>query len=170
MQEGSFRDTPTTRCAFYRRLGGLAAGVDPHTGRITVPAGSVWGLGMAAYLGHEVREELRRRESATGPIVSYPRPGCWVFLVRPDLPDSTAAFAQLYRAGVTVYAHGRVIALPSPADRPPAVRHWVEPPRDGFRPSAMVVVAAISRFLPPRAIDLSALGISEVSTRTRGVR
>lgn len=91
MQEGSFRDTPTTRCAFYRRIGGLAAGVDPHTGRITVPAGSVWGLGMAAYLGHEVREELRRRGSATGPIVSYPRSGCWVFLVRPDLPDSTAS-------------------------------------------------------------------------------
>ncbi|MGK8511890.1 hypothetical protein ACRS5S_29005 [Nocardia asiatica] len=77
--------------------------------------------------------------------MSYPRSRSWVFLVRPDLPDSTSVFAQLYRAGVTVYGHGRVIALPSPADWPPAVRHWVEPPRDGFRPSAMVVVAAISR-------------------------
>jgi hypothetical protein len=125
---------------------------------------------MAAYLGHEVRDELRRRGSATGPIVSYPRSRSWVFLVRPDLPDSAAVFAQLYRAGVTVYGHGRTIALPSPSDRPPAVRHWVEPPRDGFRPSAMVVVAAISRCLPPRAINLSALGSPEFSTRARGVR
>ncbi len=170
MQEGPFRDTPTTRCAFYRRIGGLAAGVDPHTGCITVPAGSVWGLGMAGYLGHEVREELRRRGCATGPIVSYPRSRSWVFLVRPDLPDSPTVFAQLYRAGIAVYGHGRVIALPSPADRPPAVRHWVERPRDGFRPSAMVVVTAISRCLPPRAIDLSVLGAAGASAPTRGVR
>ncbi|MGY4103926.1 DNA-directed RNA polymerase subunit beta [Nocardia sp. R16R-3T] len=158
-----------TRCAFYRRVGGLAAGVDPHTGRITVLAGSVWGLGMAAHLGHQVREELRRHRYATGPIVSYPRSQSWVFLVRPDLPESAAVFAQLFRAGIAVYGHGRVIALPSPADRPPAVRHWVELPGDGFRPSATVVVTAIGRCLPPRSIDLSLLGVAGVSAPKAGL-
>ncbi|MGY2113286.1 hypothetical protein ACW9HR_05130 [Nocardia gipuzkoensis] len=90
--------------------------------------------------------------------------------MRPDLPDSPTVFAQLYRAGIAVYGHGRVIALPSPADRPPAVRHWVELPRDGFRPSAMVVVTAISRCLPPRAIDLSVLGAAGASAPTGEVR
>ncbi|MEU7631059.1 hypothetical protein AB0C34_13895 [Nocardia sp. NPDC049220] len=113
---------------------------------------------MPAHFGHQVREELRRHRYASGPIVSYPHSRTWTFLVRPDLPDSPALFAQLYRAGVAAYGHGRVIALPSPADRPPAMRHWVEQPRDSFRPSAAAVITAISRCLPARALDLSLLG------------
>ncbi|WP_327112562.1 DNA-directed RNA polymerase subunit beta [Nocardia sp. NBC_01730] len=171
MQAGPFRDTPASRCVFYRRIAGLAAGVDPHTGRITVRAGSVWGLGMPAHCGYQVREELRRHQHAIGPIVSYPRSRTWTFLVRPDLPESPALFAQLYRAGVAAYCHGQVIALPSPTDRPPAMRHWVELPQDGFRPSAAVVITAISRCLPARAIDLSLLGVAVGNcAQARGAR
>ncbi|WP_280232997.1 DNA-directed RNA polymerase subunit beta [Nocardia cyriacigeorgica] len=136
---------------------GLAAVVRPGTGRIVMPAGSVWALRMTAGLGQAVRHDLHSRRYAVGPIVSHPRSGTWTFLVRPDLPESDRLFAQLYGVGVAVHRYGGEIALPSPGDRPFTMRQWVEPLRDRFRPSAAMVVAAVSRCLPVGKIDLRLL-------------
>ncbi len=171
MRGGAFEDTPATRCAYYRRVGGLAAGVDPGTGSISVRAGSVWGLGMPAHLGQRVRDELGRHRCASGPIVGYPRSRTWTFLVRPDLPDSAELFARLYGAGVAVYRTGSVIALPSPADRPPTVRYWVERPLDTFRPSGTAVVAAIGRCVSARGIGSALLTMAGgAANPNRGMR
>ncbi|MBF6463753.1 DNA-directed RNA polymerase subunit beta [Nocardia beijingensis] len=135
-------DTPVSRCLFYRRCG-LAAAVQPELGRIVVPAGRVGAITMPARLGQEVKALMQVRRCALGPIISHPRSGRWTYLVRPDLPDEVGLFAELFRSNVSVARYGAQIALPSPADRSPSFRVWVEPPRDTFRPSGSVVVAAI---------------------------
>lgn len=135
-------DTPASRCRFYRQCG-LPAAVQPELGRIIVPAGRVGAITMPARLGQEVKALLQLRRSALGPIISHPRSKRWTYLVRPDLPDEVALFAELFRLDVSVARRGAQIARPSPADRSPCFRVWVEPPRDTFRPSGSVVVAAI---------------------------
>ncbi|WP_159837631.1 DNA-directed RNA polymerase subunit beta [Nocardia sp. CY41] len=135
-------DTPASRCLFYRQCG-LAAVVQPELGRIVVPAGRVGAITMPARLGQEVKALMQVRRCALGPIFSHPRSGRWTYLVRPDLPDEVGLFAELFRSNVSVARYGAQIALPSPADRSPCFRVWVEPPRDTFRPSGSVVVAAI---------------------------
>ncbi|BDT99052.1 DNA-directed RNA polymerase subunit beta [Nocardia sputorum] len=135
-------DTPASLCLFYRQCG-LAAAVQPELGRIVVPAGRVGAITMPARLGQEVKALMQVRRRALGPILSHPRSGRWTYLVRPDLPDEVGLFAELFRLNVSVARYGAQIALPSPADRSPCFRVWVEPPRDTFRPSASVVVAAI---------------------------
>ncbi len=157
MERMAFGDTPASRCEFYRRVCGLAAVVQPGTGRIVMPAGSVWALRMTSVLGQAVRHDLHVRRCAVGPIVSHPRSGTWMFLVRPDLPESDRLLAQLYGARVAVHRRGGEIPLPSPGDRPFTMRQWVEPLRDQFRPSGALVVAAVSRCLPAGTVDLRLL-------------
>ncbi|MBF6167565.1 DNA-directed RNA polymerase subunit beta [Streptomyces gardneri] len=135
-------DTPVSRCRFYRQCG-LAAAVQPELGRIIVPAGRVGAITMPARLGQEVKALMQVRRAALGPIISHPRSKRWTYLVRPDLPDEVGLFAELFRLDVSVARCGAQIALPSPADRSPCFRVWIEPPRDTFRPSGSVVVAAI---------------------------
>lgn len=136
-------DTPTSRCLFYRQMCGLAAGVDPAIGRITVRAGSVSAVAMPADLGQMVKMHMQSRQCALGPIISHPRSRRWTFIVRPDLPDEVPLFSELFRLNVTVARFGAQIALPSPADRHVGLRVWIEPPRDTFRPSGIAVVDAI---------------------------
>ncbi|WP_330229862.1 DNA-directed RNA polymerase subunit beta [Nocardia sp. NBC_00508] len=135
-------DTPVSRCRFYRQCG-LAAGVEPEHGRIVVRADRVGAITMPARLGQEVKALMQVRRSGLGPIISHPRSRRWTYLVRPDLPDEVRLFAELFRLDVSIARGGAQIALPSPADRPPCFRVWVEPPRDTFRPSGAIVVAAI---------------------------
>ncbi|WP_433726050.1 hypothetical protein ACQP0C_32065 [Nocardia sp. CA-129566] len=59
-----------------------------------------------------------------------------------DLPDDMAVFAELFRIDVSIVPFGGEIALPSPVDAD-AYRSWVVPPRDTFRPSGAVIVAAV---------------------------
>ncbi|WP_245839229.1 DNA-directed RNA polymerase subunit beta [Nocardia donostiensis] len=124
------------------------------TGRISVAARVVWAIRVSASVGHSVRQDLRNRWRVEGPIVSHPRSATWSFLVEPDVPLSPSLIGPLFRANVAVHRDGAEIALPSPADRPFTARHWVVAPRDKFRPSGSVVLAAISRCLPGRGIDL----------------
>ncbi|WP_280233844.1 hypothetical protein [Nocardia cyriacigeorgica] len=112
---------------------------------------------MGATLGQAVRDELQRRQLSLGPIVSHPRSRTWTFLVKADIPDSPALFGQLFRAHISVHRTGCRIGLPSPADPPLALRYWVEPPRDPFRPSGAVVISVLSNCLPARTIDLRML-------------
>ncbi len=136
-------DTPTSRCLYYRQICGLAAGVNAETKQITVRAGSVSALTMPALLGQSVKDHLQKRQCAIGPIISHPRSQRWTFLIRPDVPDEVPLFSELYRLNITVAPPGAQIALPSPGGMNTTLRVWIEPPRDSFRLSGMVVVEAI---------------------------
>ncbi|MFF2088519.1 DNA-directed RNA polymerase subunit beta [Nocardia sp. NPDC058176] len=133
---------------YYRMTCGLPALVHPtYTDMVVVKTGSVIGITMPSSLGAEVIREMRDQESAVGAIVGHHRSGRWTFIVRADLTtddsDHIALFAELYRLDVWVVRDGAEIALPiSPSD---VFRHWVEEPRDKFRPAASVVVSAVRR-------------------------
>ncbi|WP_454194793.1 DNA-directed RNA polymerase subunit beta [Nocardia sp. Marseille-Q1738] len=137
-------DTPMSRCRYYRRTCDLAAVIDPpELGRIIVRAGSVWGITMPVRLGQSVRAHMDKHGQASGPIVAHPRAKRWTFLIRPDLPDEDRLFSELFRLDVSVAREGATIALPSPAASSESIRHWVIPARSPFRPSGLVVVAAV---------------------------
>jgi hypothetical protein len=59
MDHAAFADTPASRCAYYRRICGLPAGIHPEGGRIVVKAGVVRGITMPARLGQRVRDDMR---------------------------------------------------------------------------------------------------------------
>ncbi|WP_280484570.1 DNA-directed RNA polymerase subunit beta [Nocardia cyriacigeorgica] len=144
MEHVPFGDTPFTRCVFYRKVCDLPATIDPpEIGRIVMPADHVWAVMMPAHLGQRVRIHLRNRGAETGPIISHLRSNRWSYLVRPDLPDETALFAELFRIDVSVVRTGGTIALPSPTDRGARFRRWIQPPRCAFRPSGQAIVASI---------------------------
>ncbi|BDT93181.1 DNA-directed RNA polymerase subunit beta [Nocardia sputorum] len=137
-------DTPLSRCLFYRRECALPAVVDPpELGRIVMRAGSVWAMTMPTRLGQAVKAHLQSGGVALGPIVGHPRSGRWTFLTQPDLPDDVRLFAELFRLDVAVARSGATIALPSPTAAVGAIRHWVVPPRNAFRPSGHLVVEAV---------------------------
>lgn len=144
MEHVPFGDTPYTRCIFYRRVCDLPATIDPpEIGRIVMRADHVWALMMPAHLGQRVRVDLRNRGAACGPVISHLRSNRWSFLVRPDLPDETPLFAELFRIDVSVVRTGGTIALPSPTDWGARFRRWIQPPRCAFRPSGRTVIESI---------------------------
>jgi hypothetical protein len=144
MEHTPFGDTPRSRCHFYRRVCDLPAVIDPpELGRIIMRSSHVGALTMPAPLGRAVRDMMRRRRDALGPIVAHPRSNRWTYLIRPDLPEDTKLFAELFRINVSIVREGGTVALPSPTAESGAVRHWIETPRDRFRPSGMVVVECI---------------------------
>lgn len=146
----SFGDTPRSRCHFYRRVCDLPAVIDPpELGRIIMRASYVGALTMPAPLGRAVRQVMQRRRDAIGPIVAHPRSNRWTYIVRPDLPDDTKLFAEMFRLDVSIVREGGTVALPSPTAESGAVRHWIETPRDRYRPSGMVVVQAIRACADP---------------------
>lgn len=120
MEHISFGDTPRTRCHYYRRVCDLPARIDPpELGRIVMTAGHTWALMMPSALGFAVKKDLQRsrdHDAATGagPIISHIRSGRWSFLIRPDLPDDTTLFAEMFRLDISVVRTGATIALPSP--------------------------------------------------------
>jgi hypothetical protein len=63
--------------------------------------------------------------------------------VRPDLPNDDSLFAEMFRLDVSIVRAGGEIALPSPTDRCALFRHWVEPPRCGYRPSGQLILESI---------------------------
>ncbi|MGY4102838.1 DNA-directed RNA polymerase subunit beta [Nocardia sp. R16R-3T] len=142
MDQQAFADTPASRCAFYRRICGLPAGIHPAAGRIIVKVGVVAAITMPATLGRIVRDDMLFRGLALGPIIAHTRSGRWTFLCRPDLPDDLELFAELFRIDVSIVPFGGEIALPSPVDADD-YRSWVVPPRDTYRPSGAVIVAAV---------------------------
>ncbi|MGK8488047.1 DNA-directed RNA polymerase subunit beta [Nocardia asiatica] len=115
----------------------------PELGRIVLRAGSVWAMTMPARLGQAVKAHMQSGGVPLGPIVGHPRSGRWTYLIRPDLPDDVRLFAELFRLDVAVARSGATIALPSPTASVGAIRHWIVSPRNNFRPSGRVVVAAI---------------------------
>ncbi|TLG12200.1 DNA-directed RNA polymerase subunit beta [Nocardia cyriacigeorgica] len=149
MENVPFGDTPRSRCQFYRRVCDLPAWIDPpEIGRIVMRADHVWGLMMPSALGLAVHGDLRRSRdhdsaSGVGPIISHMRSGRWTFLIRPDLPDDTALFAEMFRLDVSVVRTGATIALPSPTDQGERFRRWIQPPRSPFRPSGLTVIDSI---------------------------
>ncbi|MET9289885.1 DNA-directed RNA polymerase subunit beta [Nocardia beijingensis] len=145
MDEGAFGDTLLSRCQYYRRTCGLPVVIDPpELGRIVLRAGSVWGVTMPTRLGQSVKAYLHNGGHAIGPIVGHPRSGRWTFLIRPDIDLSDVKlFAEMFRLDVNVARTGASIALPSPAASAEAIRHWIVPPRNAFRPSGQVVIAGV---------------------------
>lgn len=149
MQHVPFGDTPHTRCVFYRRVCDLPACIDPpELGRIIIRARHTWALIMPSPLGSAVHTDLRHRRdhdagSGAGPIIAHPRSGRWTFLIRPDLPDDTALFAEMFRLDVSIARTGATIALPSPTDRGDHFRQWVHLPHCPFRPSGLTVIDSI---------------------------
>lgn len=98
--------------------------------------------------GFAVNKDLqhsRDHDSAAGagPIISHIRSGRWSFLIRPDLPDDTALFAEMFRLDIFVVRTGATIALPSPTDRGELFRRWIQPPRCPFRPSGRLVIDSV---------------------------
>ncbi|WP_280233180.1 DNA-directed RNA polymerase subunit beta [Nocardia cyriacigeorgica] len=164
MRLDSFGDNPSSRCVFYREVCGLDALVQAGTGRILVQAKGVWCVRMPGVLGQSVRADMHARRQAVGPIISHPRSGSWSFLVRPDVSVPSALSAQLFRVRVAVLRAGAEIALPSPADRQPNLRYWLEPPRDRYRPSAALILASLARSLPARAIDVRLLDVTDTDS------
>ncbi|MBF6469193.1 DNA-directed RNA polymerase subunit beta [Nocardia beijingensis] len=144
-------DTPRSRCQFYRRECDLPAVVDPpELGRIVMRAGSVWALTMPSGLGQAVKAHLQSKSVRLGPILAHPRSNRWTFLIAPDLPENdTRLFAELFRLNVSVSRTGSTIALPSPTAAVGSIRSWIVPPRNRFRPSGRVVVAAIRAWAEP---------------------
>ncbi|MEU8895464.1 DNA-directed RNA polymerase subunit beta [Nocardia sp. NPDC048505] len=138
------RDTPRSQCTYYRQVCDLAARIDPpELGRIVVNASQVWGLTMPAVLGRDVSYQMRKANTAVGPVVAQLRSARWTFLVRPDIPDEAELFAEMFRNSVSVTRDNAPIALPSPTETSREIRQWIERPTDSFRPSGMVVINAI---------------------------
>lgn len=144
-----FGDTPHTRCAFYRRVCDLPARIDPpELGRIIVRADHIAALVMPSALGHAVHTDLQHCHRhgaipALGPVLAHPRSGRWTFLVRPDLPDDTALFTEMFRLGITITRPGATLALPSPIDRGEHFRRWIHLPHNPFRPSGRTVLDSL---------------------------
>jgi hypothetical protein len=92
---------------------------------------------------------MAQRNSAVGPILALPRSNQWLYLIRPDVPEDVSLFAQLFRNHVSVIRAGGTVALPSPTVRSEAIRRWIEPPRDTFRPSGLAVIASVRACLGP---------------------
>jgi hypothetical protein len=137
-------DTPRSRCLFYRQECDLPAVVDPpELGRIVLRAGSVWAMTMPGRLGQAVKAHMQGRCVPLGPILAHPRSGRWTMLIQPDLPDDVRLFAELFRLDVAVARSGATIALPSPTPSVGAIRHWIVPPHNAFRPSGRMVVEAV---------------------------
>ncbi|MFI9403615.1 DNA-directed RNA polymerase subunit beta [Nocardia sp. NPDC052316] len=140
MHDPTFRDTPFSRCAYYRRTCGLPAGIQPEAGRIVVKVGLVGAITMPARLGQRVRDDMLFRGCPVGPIMAHIRSRRWTFLCRPDVPDDTRLFTELFRLDVAIVPFGGEIALPSPTDSHTPSRAWVVLPRDTFRPSCAVII------------------------------
>lgn len=144
MNHTVFSDTPAARCTYYRRVCDLPATIDPpHLGRIVMKAEHVWGVVLPAPLGQAVKVLMQQHDLDLGPILSHPRSNRWTYLVRPDIPDDTRLFAEMFRLNVSVVRTGGTVALPSPSDQCAQLRRWIEPPRCTFRPSGLVVIDAI---------------------------
>ncbi|WP_328410844.1 DNA-directed RNA polymerase subunit beta [Nocardia sp. NBC_00403] len=145
-----FGDSPVSRCVFYRRVCDLPATIDPPSlGRIIMKATHVWALTMPAPLGQSVKHDMGRRGAAIGPILSHPRSNRWTFLIRPDVPDDVPLFADLFRHNASVIRDGGTVALPSPTIQSGAIRQWIEPPRDTFRPSGLLVIESVRACVGP---------------------
>lgn len=145
MDHTAFGDTPLSRCHFYRRVCDLPASINPpNLGRIVMKAEHVWGLVMPTQLGQAVKVHMQQHDSNLGPILSHPRSDRWTYLVRPDIPDDTRLFAQMFRLNVSIVRTGGTVALPSPSDQSVQFRRWIEPPHCTFRPSGLVVIDAIN--------------------------
>ncbi|WP_330233027.1 DNA-directed RNA polymerase subunit beta [Nocardia sp. NBC_00508] len=143
MDQTALADTPTARCAYYRRTCDLPAGVHPEIGRIIVRAGLVGAITMPAALGQKVRDDLTAHRTGLGPIISHVRSERWTFLTRPDLPDDVRLFAEMFRLNVSIVPSGGEIALPSPADVKGRYRNWIVAPRNGFRPYGSSIVDTV---------------------------
>ncbi|MGQ4617467.1 hypothetical protein [Nocardia sp. R7R-8] len=144
VDETALGDTPVSRCQFYRRECGLPAVIDPpELGRIILRAGSVWGVTMPVPLGQRVKAHLQSCGDRLGPIIAHPRSGRWTFLVDPDIrADDMDQYARLFRLDVSIADTGSTIALPSPSPGG-AIRRWIVPPRNAFRPSGRDVLTAL---------------------------
>lgn len=150
-------DTPRSRCWYYRKVCGLPATVDSRTGGIRVRSDSVAAVQMPSSIAQLVKIDLDRHQTM-GPIISHPRVGVWVFLVRSDISDSVCAReASLWRGRIEIAGPGQLVALPSPADRGGLYRAWIRGPHMPFRPSGLVLVESIRTVL-------MALGSTEITT------
>ncbi|WP_051021669.1 hypothetical protein [Nocardia araoensis] len=146
-------ETPVARCRFYRNVCGLPARIDPESGRIFLPAGSVGAITVPAQLGATVKIRMARLGDPAGPIISHPRSKRWTFLVRPDFPADMPLFSELFRLNATLAPIGAQIALPSPADGVgDRFRVWAQGPSDSYRPSALAVLGAIRHCVRPAMI------------------
>ncbi|WP_231390360.1 DNA-directed RNA polymerase subunit beta [Nocardia sp. CNY236] len=111
-------------------------------GRIIVRTGRVWAVAMPEPLGQRVEAWMSDQGYEAGPILTHPRSRRWTFVVRPDLPDEVALFAEMFRLNVSIVRDGGTIALPGPADSAAGFRAWISPPVNAFRPSGRIVIDA----------------------------
>ncbi|WP_225725513.1 DNA-directed RNA polymerase subunit beta [Nocardia sp. JCM 34519.1] len=146
MDDSQLSDTTRSRCAYYRNICGIPAGIDAEFDRIIVRAGVVGAIAMPAELGTRVQDAMRHNRRTLGPIVSHSKSGRWTFLVRPDLStEDIRLFAETFRINVSVAPVGGEIVLPSPADDLSGRRRWVVPPLDTFRPSGAIVMEYVRK-------------------------
>ncbi|WP_174551730.1 DNA-directed RNA polymerase subunit beta [Nocardia grenadensis] len=102
--------------------------------------GLLYGRAVHTDIQHSHR---RGAIGCTAPALTHPRTGRWAFLIRPDLPDDTALFAEMFRHDICLTRPGATIALPSPADIDEQFRRWIHLPRNPFRPSGHTVLDAV---------------------------
>ncbi|WP_280309438.1 DNA-directed RNA polymerase subunit beta [Nocardia abscessus] len=103
----------------------------------------MWAITMPAVLGQHVKAWMQQRGYKLGPILSHPRSKRWTFIIRPDIPDETPLFTEMFRLDVSIARDGASVWLPSPADRGTMFRAWIVRPDSHVRPSGHVVVEAI---------------------------
>ncbi|WP_280301205.1 DNA-directed RNA polymerase subunit beta [Nocardia abscessus] len=103
----------------------------------------MWAITMPAVLGQHVKAWMQQRGYKLGPILSHPRSKRWTFIIRPDIPDETPLFTEMFRLDVSIARDGASVWLPSPADRGTMFRAWIVRPDSHVRPSGHVIVEAI---------------------------
>ncbi|WP_328438325.1 DNA-directed RNA polymerase subunit beta [Nocardia puris] len=148
-------DTPRTRCDFYRAVCDLPAVIDA-SGRISFSTGMVGALRMPADLGQRVKAGLDRQKLGGGPVISHPRSHTWLFLVRPDIPESPDDEPSLWRNHVHVIRRGGSVALPGPSESRSQYRAWISAPRSAFRPSGLVVLDQVRACLRGSGVRVGA--------------
>ncbi|MFD4356749.1 DNA-directed RNA polymerase subunit beta [Nocardia sp. NPDC058518] len=134
-------ETLQARCSYYRSCG-IDAIVRPDVRRIFVLANSRLGaVILPSQLAPQVRRKLSESGLAFGPTGSHPRSGRWTVMVRPDIDETTATYAGLFRRYVSVVRGGGEIALPTPKGEREVDRHWISSPTDLLPPGSAVVHA-----------------------------
>lgn len=98
MDDSRISDTTRSRCAYYRNVCGIPAGIDPEFDRIIVRAGVIGAITMSAELGACVQDAMRYNRCTLGSIISHSKSCRWTFLVRSDISaEDIGLFAETFR-------------------------------------------------------------------------
>ncbi|TLG05828.1 DNA-directed RNA polymerase subunit beta [Nocardia cyriacigeorgica] len=130
------------RCHYYRTVCGLPCHID-ESGMIAVSiGGGVRAVTTPEPLAKAMREFLVAR-SLVGPIVWHRSRRCTFLTGYSVEADDDSLYAPtLLRTNSQIVPPLGMVPLPSPGDDG-TYRRWIEPARDGFRPSLGTVLDAL---------------------------